>query len=169
MAGRSISPNFAGDPAQDEQVGPLFALALLALAAAKSDGPVGPLELALSTDKPAYASGEPIALLLSVHNRGTRPVTIVHPDFWGVSTISVTTGGKPATPDSETRTHRFDTLTAWTCCYGYTFHPLPAGRHQIVVTVTNPPEKVTPPSDWKPDWTGTVSSPPLTIEVRKAK
>lgn len=165
---------------------------LLALAAvsgsgaAKTDRHTAPLELTLSTDRPSYARGKEIVLQLRIHNHGTRPLTIVHPDFWGVSTIRVTTDGKPATPDSfkgqrkavanlmtilpgQTQVHRFEKLTAWTCCFGYTFHPLPPGRHQIVVSITNPPEKVTPPADWKPDWVGTISSPPVTIEVRKGK
>ena len=66
----------------------------------------------------------------------------------------------------EAKTHRYTDLTGWTCCYGYTFNPLPPGRYQITVTIKNPPVDVKPPAEWKPFWTGTVSARPLTITVR---
>jgi hypothetical protein len=122
---------------------------------------------------------------VAVHNRGGQPLTIVHPDYWGVTEIEIVDAkGKrvePTTfkgerkafanlltiPPGETKTHRFDHLTAWTCCYGYTFHPLPPGRYEIKVRLTNPPVKVEPPTGWKPGWTGTLTSNSLAIEIRR--
>jgi len=151
---------------------------------ASAPPPSSPLELTIATDRASYASGEEVALTLAIHNRGSQSLAIVHPDFWGVTELVMTDdrgkaveshsfkGERKAVADvmtipaGETRSHVVDHLTAWTCCYGYTFEPLPPGRYQLVAKIVNPPVKVTPPAGWSHDWTGTLVSPPLAIEIR---
>ena len=163
----------------------MLALPALALLLALAPEPADVrLELTLSADKPSYASGESISLQLTIRNGGGRALTLVHPDFWGVSELSVTDAGNRPVKSTrfkgerkavakvmtlapgEAKTHRYTDLTGWTCCYGYTFNPLPPGRYQITVTIKNPPVDVKPPAEWKPFWTGTVSARSLTITVR---
>lgn len=144
-----------------------------------------PFELSISTEKASYRSGDAIALKLAFHNHGARSISLVHPDFWGVTDIRVLDGeGRAVSPESfkgqrksvadiltlppgETKTFVFDNLTAWTCCYGYTFQLPKPGRYQLTVSITNPPIKVKPPANWKPVWTGTATSNTVTIDVRR--
>jgi hypothetical protein len=123
-------------------------------------------------------------LTLTIENTGDEPVTLVHPDYWGVCEIRVTdANGADVEPSSfkgerkavsdlmtipagESRSHAFEKLTAWTCCFGYSFHSvLEPGTYQIVVSITNPPVKVDPPQGWTGGWTGTLASEPVTIVV----
>jgi hypothetical protein len=108
----------------------------------------------------------------------------VHPDFWGVSEIAIADSRgnavEPQTykterhavaelmtlPPGATKTHHFDKLTTYACCHTDTFFPLVPGRYPITVRFTNPPVKVKPPAGWRPDWTGSLTSLSLAIEVR---
>jgi hypothetical protein len=158
--------------------------ALAATVPASSAPATSPLEISISTDKATYAKGDDIALTVALHNRGTVPLTLVHPDYWGVSEIAITdshghavapqsfkTERKAVTelmtiPAGATKTHRFEKLTTYACCYADSFFPLPPGRYQITVRFANPPVKVKPPAGWHSDWTGSLTSAPVTIEVR---
>lgn len=151
----------------------------------KDDDEGSGLSISISTDKEKYSQGDEVMLTLTIENTGDEPVTLVHPDYWGVSEIRVTDANgadvEPSSfkgerkavsdlmtiPPGESRSHAFENLTAWTCCFGYSFHSvLEPGTYQIVVSITNPPVKVDPPQGWTGEWTGTLVSEPLTIVIK---
>jgi len=144
------------------------------------------LELTATTDKRRYRPAEEIRLTVHVRNTGRDPLTLVHPDYWGVSEIRVTDAAGRAVeprsykagrksvaslltiPGGEARTHTFERLTAYTCCYAYSFDGrLGPGRYRIVVTLTNPPVRVKPPDGWRGGFVGTLVAEPIEIEVER--
>jgi hypothetical protein len=151
----------------------------------EADDDEGGLEISISTDRETYSAGDEVVLVVTIENTGSESVTLVHPDYWSVSEIRVTDAGgadvEPSSfkgerkaladlmtiPSGESRSHTFEKLTSWTCCFGYSFHGmLEPGTYQIVVSVTNPPVEVDPPQGWTAGWSGTLVSEPVTIEVQ---
>ncbi len=135
-------------------------------------------------DKRAYRVGEPIQLTVEIHNGGPHPITMVHPDYWGVSEIRVSDGaGRHREPTSvykaqrkavqatltvepgATASHTFEELTTFTCCYAYTYRSLPAGSYSVVVEIVNPPLEVEPPSGWSRKWEGRLTTPAVDVTI----
>lgn len=155
--------------------------------AAEPRPPSPPLSATLTASKSGYSVGEPIDLTVHIRNHRDTEIAIVHPDYWGVSEIRVTdeNGAPVQAPRSfkagrkavaqlmtiapgDTASHTLARATTYTCCHAYSFTGLAPGRYQIRVEITNPPVKVTRlPAGWKQDWTGTLRTPPVTIDITK--
>jgi hypothetical protein len=142
------------------------------------------LELTIATDRSSYARGDDIVLTATLHNHGGRAIVLAHPDYWGASEISVTDASgrlvAPAStktkrspidtvitiPPGASRQHAFPGMTFYSCCSAESFRGrLSPGQYQIIVTFTNPPVRVKPP-DGTSAWSGTLTSAPVSIEVR---
>jgi hypothetical protein len=142
------------------------------------------LDLTIATDRSSYAREDDIVLTATLHNHGGRAIALAHPDYWGVSEISVTdASGRHVAPESTktkrspieavmtippgaSRQHAFRGMTFYGCCSAESFRGrLAPGQYRIIVTFTNPPVRVTPPEGTSA-WSGTLTSAPASIEVR---
>ncbi|WAS96772.1 hypothetical protein [Nannocystis punicea] len=181
---RFTGPAFALASDGTDVTGPSAAVgAERAREASPSAAAAPPLSLSLAMSRTSYSAGEPVDAVLQVENVGTDPITLVHPDYWGVSELEVVDESGATVARStfkaerkavarwmklaagERRAHAFERLTGYTCCHAYTYK-LPPGRYEARVRITNPPLEVgLPPGDMS-TWTGSLTSGSAAFEIR---
>ena len=153
----------------------VFSLGLLLASPASADPPA-PLEVALSVGSAGdeLVANTPIDLSVTLTNISEETVTIIHPDYWGASTIRVENTETDAEVEAlsvkaerkkldsnwlvlepgESAEHTFVGMRHWTCCFMARWPGFEPGTYTISLTITSPPVKVTPPTDHTISWTG---------------